>query len=338
MKVSSCMFCVLSFISVQIFAQEANPLFQSKEAINIRATGSVKSVKKNSNDSTLVMGKFDYQQDTSWINVPVQVRTRGNYRLANCYFPPLKLKLSKKDVDSTIFAGNKSLKLVVPCLINSEKNILIRKEYLCYQICEVLSDYHFKTRLANFHLTEISQKKPRTFELLSIFVEDNSLVAKRSNGKIIDTKGLSPQRFEEKQAIRNDFIQFLIGNVDWSALYQHNANILYSDGKYFTLAYDFDMSGFVNAGYAKINPPSMGTGDPKERIYRGFCRSKEAMEAVRAEFLSKEKAVHAVIDLEAKNFDKYDLKDMHSYIDEFFEILKSDFLFKSNILDACRTN
>ena len=104
---------VLILLFNRSLAQDV-PLFQSKEPVNLRITGSVKSIKKNSNDSTFVTGKFLYQKDKEWVTVPAEARVRGNFRLKNCYFPPLKLKFNKKDVASTVFSGNKALKLVVP--------------------------------------------------------------------------------------------------------------------------------------------------------------------------------------------------------------------------------
>jgi hypothetical protein len=326
---------IFAFFYSHSFSQ--NVLFQSKEPINLRATGSTKSIKKNSNDSTLVAGKFEYQHDNQWITVPVRSRVRGNFRLKNCYFPPLKLKLKKKDVAATEFAGNKSLKLVLPCKTSSDKNNLILKEYLCYQFYQVLSPYYFKTRLAKLELTEISRKKPRTYSLLTFFVEDNSLVAERSGGKVSELKGINPAAFDEKQSIRNDYFQYMIGNADWSAVYQHNSNTLVVNGKYVPLSYDFDMAGFVNAGYAQASPPTLGTGDPRERVYRGFCKSQQAMEEIRKEFLEKEGALYAIIDAHESHFSNYDVNDMKGYLGEFFSILKSEYSFKASIVEGCRT-
>jgi hypothetical protein len=248
MKKDYCLILVLMILVVHVQGQDV-PLFKSKEPVNLQASGSIKSIKKKTNDSTFVTGKFQYEKAPGeWVTVVSQNRVRGNYRLKNCFFPPLKLKFAKKDVQSTLFEGNKALKLVVPCLTSSDKNMLIRKEYLCYQFYALLSPYHFRTRLANLKLTEISKKNPREYELLSFFVEDNSMVAKRSNGKILETRSLSPEAFEEKQSLRNDYFQFMIGNSDWSAVYQHNSNVMFADGKYIALSYDFDMAGFVNAG------------------------------------------------------------------------------------------
>jgi hypothetical protein len=329
-------FIVLILLFNRSLAQDI-PLFQSQEPVNLRITGSVKSIKKNSNDSTFVTGKFQYQKDKEWVTVPAEARVRGNFRLNNCYFPPVKLKFNKKDVESTIFTGNKTLKLVVPCETNKDKNSLIRKEYLCYKIYETVSSYYFRTRLTNIELTEVSQKKPRTYELLAFFVEDNSIVAQRSRGKVIKSTTISPAAFDEKQSVRNDYFQYMIGNADWSAVFQHNSSTLYVGGKYIPLSYDFDLAGFVNAPYAQSSPAQGGSSEPRARVYRGFCKSKTAMEEIRKEFLEKESTIITLIENESNNFSKYELNEMKVYIDGFFEILKSDNKFNASIIAQCRT-
>ena len=155
MKKSYSLTLILLILFTRSLSQDVM-LFRTQEPLHLRATGSIKSIKKNSNDSTLVAGKFEYQQGDQWITVPVSTRVRGNFRLKKCYFPPLKLKFKKKQTASTVFAGNKSLKLVLPCKTSSDKDELIRKEYFCYQFYQVLSPYYFRTRLANLDLTEVS--------------------------------------------------------------------------------------------------------------------------------------------------------------------------------------
>src|SRR4051812_41225465 len=84
------------------FSQDV-PLFQAKEPINLRIHGSIKSIKKKSNDSTFVTGKLQYKKESGeWMEVKGKARVRGNYRLENCYFPPLKLRFAKKDVASSL--------------------------------------------------------------------------------------------------------------------------------------------------------------------------------------------------------------------------------------------
>jgi hypothetical protein len=327
----------LLVLSVTSLVAQDVPLFKSHEPLNIRATGSIKSIKKNSNDSTFVPGKFEFEENGKWTTMEIKSRVRGNWRLRNCYFAPLKVEFNKKNAQGTLFEGNKSLKVVFPCLNTSDKNSLVQREYLTYRLYEILSPYFFNTRLATLHLTEVSRKKPRELDLLVFLVEDNSLVAKRTNAKVVKKKGIHPSAFEEMQSVRNDFFQYMIGNADWSAVEQHNSNTLYAGAKFIPLSYDFDMSGLVNAPYAHTNAPTLGTGDPRERVYRGFCRSEEAMQKVRKEFLDKESAVHAAIDAEPGELSTYDLKDMHSYVGEFFNILRNDDMFQYAIVGQCRT-
>jgi hypothetical protein len=320
-----------------LVSAQDTPLFKSQEPLNVRATGSIKSIKKNTNDSTFNTGKFEFENGGTWTTVQVESRGRGNWRLRNCHFPPLKINFRKKNVAGTVFEGNKSLKVVLPCLNTSDKNTLIRKEYLVYRLYSLLSPYYFNTRLATLHLTEISRKKPREYDLVTFFVEDNSLVARRMNAKVTKKKGIPPVLFEATQSVRNDFFQYMIGNADFSSVYQHNSNTLIAGNKYIPLSYDFDMSGLVNAGYAKANAPKLGTGDPRERVYRGFCRPQDIMEGIRKEYLEKEAGVHAIIDSQAENLPAYEVKDMHSYVDEFYVILKNDAAFQSAIVGQCRT-
>lgn len=332
-----CLLLALCF-ALSCLGQDVNLLFASKDPIHLKASGSIKAIKKNTNDSTYSQGMFSFEKESGqWIELATEARVRGNYRLKSCYFPPLKLKFKKKEVEDTPFEGNKTLKLVMPCEKQSNMNRLVAREYVCYQFYEVITPYHFKTRLVNLELTEVGGRKPKVFALLGFLVEDNSKVAERSKGKVIDMKGLNPAAFDARQTVRNDYFQFMIGNADWSAVYQHNSNILFADGKYMPLPYDFDMAGFVNADYAQANPPSLGTGDPRERVYRGFCKEEEVMQEIRKEYLQLEQTFHTLIDTNAVYLKESDTRDMHSYVNEFYEILKSDHFFKTAILKGCRT-
>ena len=98
------------------------------------------------------------------------------------------------------------------------------------------------------------------------------------------------------------------------------------------------MSGFVNADYARLNPPQLGTGDVRERVYRGFCKPEDVMQQVRKEFLQLEATFVKIIDDHSPQFDDRDVRDMKEYLNQFFEILKDDRLFKSRILEGCRTD
>src|SRR5687768_4737817 len=94
---------IIFFLCLNLSHAQDVPLFKSHEPLNLRATGSIKSIKKSSNDSTFVAGKFEFEENAVWSTVKVESRVRGNYRLRNCYFPPLKVQFKKKDVQGTVF-------------------------------------------------------------------------------------------------------------------------------------------------------------------------------------------------------------------------------------------
>jgi hypothetical protein len=193
--------------------------------------------------------------------------------------------------------------------------------------------------LLNLHLTDSSTKKTKEYDLTGFFIEDNSLVAGRIGGEIKKGIKLHPRLLSDTAAVRHDLFQYMIGNTDWSTVNDHNDNtILVNPGTYYPLAYDFDMAGLINAEYAQNNAPTLGTGDIRVRVYRGFCRANGVMQAVRQEFLDKQGGIRDLIDSHSEQLNSFHTKDMHNYLNEFFEMLKDDGRFESQILKTCRTD
>mgnify|MGYP007006689763 CR=1 FL=1 len=91
-------------------------LFSETHSLPIKLSYSIKDLKKNTNDSTYFETELAYlsRKDT-WQKINTRIRGRGNYRLKNCYFPPLKMKIKKSDANGTPFEGHKNLKIVQPC-------------------------------------------------------------------------------------------------------------------------------------------------------------------------------------------------------------------------------
>jgi len=71
-------------------------------------------------------------------------------------------------------------------------------------------------------------------------------------------------------------------------------------------------------------------------LYRGYCRSPGVTDFVRKELLAKEKELLSVPDLLKGDLDDREIKDVKEYLDVFFDILRNDFLFRTNILEKCR--
>ena len=96
----------------------------------------------------------------------MRLRARGNFRRSQCYFPPVKMKIKKNDYEGTLFDGNKTMKLVLPCKIESENNDNVLQEFIAYKMYEKISPYHFNTRRVDITFSEIKGKKTNEFELV----------------------------------------------------------------------------------------------------------------------------------------------------------------------------
>jgi hypothetical protein len=203
----------------------------------------------------------------------------------------------------------------------------------------MITPFAFRSRLVNVELTESRGKKIKNFKLKGILIEDLNKAAKRFDAKAEDLN-IAPGALQDTNALRFYMFQLLIANTDWSTTAQHNAKLIYQrSGNYISLPYDFDLSGVVNAHYSFV-PLAGETVLPiahvTERLYRGYCRSPGVTEFVRKEMLAKEKVLLSVPDLLKGELDDKEIKEIREYLDDFFDILRNDYLFRTNILEKCR--
>jgi hypothetical protein len=330
---------VFIFIAAGVFAQ-VDPLFGTKEPLDIALAISINEI-KNSKDDTAYIGHKLYFRNSSpgYDSISVDVKGRGHSRMEICFFPPLWIKIDKKDAAGTLFEGNRKLKLVLPCHDRKESDDLVLREYLCYKLYEVISPYAFKTRIVNVDLTEVRKKKKVNYKQKGIVLEDPDKAAKRYNAKLMKDAKVHAMALHDTISLRFDLFQYMIANTDWSQGLQHNSKLIYKDPSIIAIPYDFDMSGLVNASYAvvsQVNGEQLPIQSVTERYYRGHCQSKEVTEFVRNEFLSKEEQFMSVPDeLKGQLSDKK-IEEVKEYLHEFFVILKDDDLFKNKILRNCR--
>jgi hypothetical protein len=315
-------------------------LFSEDEPLPINLSFEIKDIKRNSNDSTYINSSLSYQlKDNTEQSINIMIRRRGNYRLKNCYFPPITVKLKKQDIENTPFEGHKKLKLVVPCLLQKDKNDNVIKEYLAYKLFEIISPYHFKTRLADLTFDEIKGEKIKTHNIKGILIEDDKAVAKRFNGQVYKRYS-HPLNHEPVASVKNTIFQYMIGNTDYSQAYLHNMKLIFVNNKMIPLPYDFDMSGLVNCSYAvvsQIQGEDLGMTSVKERKYRGFVRDANVFHQVRQEILDEKEEMLSILNNHEKYFENpKEFKVAKDYILSFFTILSDDKKFKKEIIDSAR--
>lgn len=320
---------------------KATKLFRSQEILPLKLSYSHKNIKEKTKDSTFIQTELSYSEEPGvWKTIPVELKTRGNYRLNNCYFPPVKIKMSKDDAKGTLFKGSRNLKLVMPCQLEKNKNDYIIKEYLAYKVYEIVGDYHFKVRLVSIDFAEERGNKTKEHDLKGILTEDPDDMAERYEGQILD-RNFHPLAMDDLSSVQNSFFQYLVGNTDFSTAVQHNEKLLFSDKKVIPVPYDFDMSGFVNTSYAvvsQIGDEQLDLYSVRERLYRGFKRDLSIIEGVRQNYLAHKMDIIELINSMENQFeDKKGYEDTLRYVNEFFEVMVDDNKFKREIIDHLRT-
>lgn len=340
MKKFSPLFLLLTFFLVlPIYAFQDGKLFKTNDPLPMKMSFSVKDLRKTTNDSTFTDSFILVESSPgNWDSIPMQMRTRGNFRLDNCFYPPIRLKFKKKNVDGTIFQKNTSLKLVMPCQKTKGADSFIGKEFLAYQLLEDITPYYFETRLVKINFTNLDDKKGEAVEMLGFLIQDDDKVADRFKGKVLEGRKIPTSFMQDSATVRQDFFQFMIGNTDFSTLFLHNQKVLQlPDETVIPLSYDFDMSGLVNPPYSQVSA-QLSIKSVTDRLYRGFCRDEAFLQVIRQEFLAKEDQFWSTVDQQQPYLTDADMKTAKNFLKGFFDILKNDRLFRDQILLACRSS
>jgi len=258
-------------------AVSGSPLFEDDSILEIRLSGPLTTIIKNKQNRD----QHPFVLTIDDTDIEVKVRVRGNSRLTVCRFPPLRLNFSRWGTRDTIFAGQDKLKLVTHCKsdnLRAANNVL--DEYLAYRLFNLMSDASYQVRLirVTYEDTEGKQKGLESAQYGFVIESDRELAA-RLDGKAARISGVLYSRLDESQTALMFVFQYLIGNTDWSLVTAstsnkccHNVGLIDIDNDLITVPYDFDMSGLVDAVYAKPDP-STRAKRVTQRVYRGYCKS-----------------------------------------------------------------
>ena len=316
--------------------QKSDLLFNDQIPLKIKLSYSNDVIRSETDDTTYVKTNMSFWHDDKWNDLEVSLRARGNFRRSKCYFPPIKMKIKKSKAEGTLFEGNKNLKLVVPCLLQKEKNDNIIQEFIAYKLYEKISPFHFQTRIVEIEFVEIKKRKTIMHQIKGFLIEDDKRVADRFEGKSFE-RYIHPKAMDDITSIQNSMFQFMIGNTDFSVAYQHNGKLLYANKKIYPLPYDFDLCGLVDASYAIVNS-NLGISSVKERKYRGFKRDESLVQDVRDQFLSKKSQFLQIVNGQEPLFElASEFESTKTYLSSFFEILENDKQFSKVVIQNMRT-
>lgn len=321
-------------------SREPAPLFASREPLVITLDVEIPALLDDKDDKD--EQKADHRANLTYVDgagAPVamrlKLRTRGNYRLKHCKFPPLRFDFPKDSVGGTVFAGQNKLKVVTHCQTGQEYEQYVLHEHAIYRIYNILSELSLRVRLARITYQDTSGKeKPIT--RYAFFIEDIDDLAARAGMAVTDTMNVHPASTELRHTGVLDVFQYLIGNTDWSTYARHNIDLLRADdGTLFALPYDFDWTGLVNARYARPDP-QLGIRSVRERLYRGFCRPPQYVEAALQPFREQREAIYAVFD-SLPDLDPKRLERTREYLDDFYEMLDDPKAVDREFVKQCRT-
>lgn len=309
-----------------LFSQDTSiaPLFTSQHILDFTISGPLKSLfKDRTGKATYYPLTLTYSNvDSTTTSIQLKAKTRGKFRriAANCNIPPLLLNFGSESTPiNSIFTRQNKLKLVTPC--RDEKYVV--KEYLVYKLYEIISKYHFKSRLVRVIYHDLEKEKISD-PLYGILIEDEDAMADRYSMKIDKTDLISPKQVEVETFMQMAVFQFMIGNTDWSIQYRQNIKLMTSDTlpRPITVPYDFDHAGIVDATYAKP-APELQMSSVRERRYRGYCMHKiQAFDSVFDYYEQLKEEIYSIYDASPYLDERYKKMTL-KYFDKFYLTLKN---------------
>lgn len=275
--------------------------------------------------------------DSSVIRDTIRLSARGEFRRTQCYVPSIKLDFT--NAASPQLTPLRKMKLVVGCGINSDDERLLLKEFLVYKIYNQLTDMSFRVRLLRINYKD-TRNKIRSYSQYGFLIEDVDQMAKRNKCREVEKGSFATERTDRQQMTLVAIFQYMIGNTDWSVPNYHNIKLMrpVTDSISFpyTIPYDFDISGVVDAPYAIPNA-NLGISSVKERLYRGFPRTMEEVQNTLKIFRDKKEAIKNIV----MNFDLLSLryrKDVMGYLEEFYKTIESKNLVERIFISDARYN
>lgn len=276
----------------------AASLFEDQSPLEVELTGPLWSLI----DKKQERKEWPFRLLSGQTELDLEVRARGNSRMRLCEFPPLRFNFREADTVGTLFEGQDKLKLVTPCNKGDryEKDVL--EEYAAYRIFSLFSDVSYRVRLVHLTYTDTDGRLNKAFnESYGFLIEPLGRLASRVNGTLPEIPSVSLKWLDNRQAALVYIFEFLVANTDWSFVSAesdehccHNIELVKIDPWVYPVPYDFDLTGLVNARYAKPDP-SLKIKKVTQRLYRGFCTDKDVLRGALAEILSKKGEVLDII-------------------------------------------
>jgi hypothetical protein len=326
--------------STAAVAQAPKPLFAGSDPIHIAIQAPLTGLFHNRASTAVISGTLT---DPAGQQLPVSLSLRGITRRTSdiCDFPPLRVEFVSPPPPSSLFAGQKKLKLVTHCRNSESFQQYVLLEYSAYRMYNLLTPHSFRVRLANIDYRGADGRP--IISRIGYFMESLGDVAKRNGMKSthapdrIPVTDLSPA-----DAGRYAMFEHMLSNHDWSMRAGpaghdccHNAELIgpLAPASTIPIPYDFDFSGFVGTPYA-TPPDELHIGSVRQRFYRGYCiHNAAALAAARQMRDARGQLISAISS--TPGLDAHSQSRAISFLDGFFADIATDETVSTRVLKRC---
>jgi hypothetical protein len=340
-------FIVALFLSPDAAPEEDirdfDPLFSSHDTLEVEIEGPFAMLARERSDEEETEGKFRYTEaDGTPVEFDIQIRARGNWRRNPdiCKFPPLRINFKKSQTDDTLFDKQDKMKLVTHCQNNSRRyDQAVISEYLAYRIFNLLTDASYRVRLLK--MKYVFTDRNTVLDTYGVLIEHDERIGKRIGGEPVETERVPVASIKPSDLSIASVFQYFLGNTDFSPKATgpdeeccHNQSLFTSDdGLYYTIPYDFDQSGLVDAQHAAPNP-RFGIRTVRVRLYRGRCVNNELLPQTLQLYRDRRDEIEALITNQAE-LESGTQRSMLKYIDSFYETIDDPKRVESRIVEKC---
>jgi hypothetical protein len=310
-------------------ADGPKPLFAADDVLSLTLTGPLDTISRKiaAKPVSAVLKVEGAAPET----LPVTLSARGITRRREdiCSFPPLRVEFTQKPGPSSLFKGQKHLKLVTHCQRPADYQQYLLLEYTAYRLYRALTPESFNVRLVKIDYARADGHALTT--RLGFFIEDVNDVAKRTGQeRLRGVRRISVSQLDAAAAARFAVFEYLISNLDWAMTAGpagedccHNSRLLGPKGVtgastgLIPVPYDFDETGLVDVPYA-APPDGITVANVKVRRYRGFCAHNEEAKAFLAQISTRRDSLMAILNETPELADRT-RRDAAGYLGDFFD-------------------
>lgn len=313
-------------------------LFEIKDPLNLTLKFNVKELQKTKYKEEYLPAVMTCHVNESFeVTHEVRVRARGEIRKKICFAPMFWVNIRHAGIEAEDLNDVIKLKVVQRCKASNMHKYYVLREYLVYQIWNLLSPYSFNTRLVKLKIIDTG-RKDKEKEDWAFIIEPEAMMVERNNCMSIKSDKLSLKTVNKEWMDRVAFFSYMVGQSDYSVTGRHNLKILtskeYSSTGFIPVPYDFDYCGLVDAEYA-IPGENLGIESVTDRYYLGSCRNEEVYRKTVEWLASYQDEIRDLI-LSFEYMEESEKEDFLKYIESYYKETESKVFLERRISPTCR--